>query len=267
MNIAVTNRKGGVGKSTIALHLATGLAIMGYRVALVDTDSQGHVSLSLNLARTDGLYRALVEKADIQSVIVPVSESAYSTEKRPSKGGLFILPAEDKTSQIAGEIKDDPFTFLSFLDQMKQELKLHIVVIDTSPTIKDLDAQVFLATDAYLYVTEAEALSIDGVKKAIEQNTRTAANRAQHLNRQTRVLGILPNKVRNTDSHTYHLELMETMFGERVMKPVALRTLWSEASLMQETLYTFADTSKSAQDAWRVVNHVISEIKAWQSGG
>lgn len=266
MNIAVTNRKGGVGKSTIALHLAAGLAILGYRVALVDTDSQGHTSLSLNLPQTDGLYRALVQGEDIQKVIVPVAESAYSTEKRPAKGGLFVLPAEDRTSQIASEIKDDPFAFLTLLDDMKRDLKLQIVVIDTSPTIKDLDAQVFLATDAYLYVTEAEMLSLHGVEKAIKQNMRVAQNRAHHLNRQTRVLGILPNKVRNTDSHAFHVEKMSELFGDRVMQPIALRTLWSEASLMKETLYTYAADSKCTADAWRVVRHVVNELKAWQAG-
>lgn len=264
MNIAVTNRKGGVGKSTISLHLAAGLAILGYRVALVDTDSQGHSSLSLNLPQTDGLYRALVKGEDIRDVIVPVPESAYSTEDKPARGGLFVLPAEDRTSQIASEIKDDPFTFLAFLDEMKRDLKLQIVVIDTSPTIKDLDAQVFLATDAYLYVTETEMLSLHGVEKAIKQNMRVAQNRVQHLNRQTRILGVLPNKVRKTDSHAYHMEKMEGMFGDRLMRPIALRTMWSEASLMQQPLYTYAPKSNATGDAWRVVRHVISELKAWQ---
>ena len=43
MIIAVTNRKGGVGKSTIASHIAAGLATKGYYVGLVDTDSQGNL--------------------------------------------------------------------------------------------------------------------------------------------------------------------------------------------------------------------------------
>jgi chromosome partitioning protein len=263
MNIAVTNRKGGVGKSTMSLHLATGLATLGYRVALVDTDSQGHVSLSLDLPRTDGLYRALVEDATINDVVIEVEKESYSPADNLAKGQLYVIPAEDKTYQIASHIEQQPFKFLNFTDDLKHDLNLHFVIIDTSPTIKDLDSQIFMATDGYLYVSEAERLSRHGIEKAIKQMSALVNDRIRHLRRPTTVLGILPNKVRNTDSHIYNLEEMETEYGKYLLNPIRLRTAWSEASVYAETLFTYAPTSDAAKEAWGMVQSVIEAVNAW----
>lgn len=263
MNLAVTNRKGGVGKSTMSLHLATGLATMGYRVALVDTDSQGHVSLSLDLPQADGLYRALVDDAPIDDVVITVDPEAYSPADNLSKGQLYVIPAEDKTYQISSHIEQQPFKFLNFTDDLKKHLNLHFVIIDTSPTIKDLDSQIFMATDGYLYVSEAEKLSRHGIEKAINQMSALVQDRIRHLRRPTVVLGILPNKVRNTDSHIYNLEEMEEAYGKYLMNPIRLRTAWSEASVYSETLFTYAPTSAAAQEAWTMIQGVVEAVNAW----
>ncbi len=263
MNIAVTNRKGGVGKSTMSLHLASGLATLGYRVALVDTDSQGHVSLSLDLPETDGLYRALVNDEPIEDIVISVEKDAYSPADNPAKGHLFVIPAEDKTYQISSHIEQQPFKFLNFTDDLKKVLNLHFVVIDTSPTIKDLDSQIFMATDGYLYVSEAEKLSRHGVEKAIKQMSGLVNDRVRHLRRPTTVLGVLPNKVRNTDSHIYNLEEMEAAYGKYMLDPIRLRTAWSEASVYTETLFTYAPTSEAAKEAWRMIQQVVEAVNAW----
>jgi len=77
MFCAVTNRKGGVGKSTVCLHLAAGFASMGFRVGLVDTDGQGHCADSLNMPMEDGLYNALVKKQPITEIVREVPWSHY----------------------------------------------------------------------------------------------------------------------------------------------------------------------------------------------
>ncbi|MEL6527152.1 MAG: ParA family protein, partial [Chloroflexota bacterium] len=59
--IAVTNRKGGVGKTTTATNLSCALATVGYRVGIIDTDSQGHISASLSVPRQDSLFDILVD--------------------------------------------------------------------------------------------------------------------------------------------------------------------------------------------------------------
>ena len=90
-------------------------------------------------------------------------------------------------------------------------------------------------------------------------------DRVRHLRRPTMVLGVLPNKVRNTDSHIFNLEEMASEYGKYMMNPIRLRTAWSEASVYAETVFTYAPTSEAAQEAWDMIRWVIEAVKTWQA--
>src|SRR5690606_21336469 len=93
--IAVTNEKGGVGKSTMAAHIAAGLSLRGRTVLLIDTDPQGHLARLFGMDAEDGLYRLIVEKAGWGDVVREVPEAAYrpaSLADRQAGGGLYLLP-------------------------------------------------------------------------------------------------------------------------------------------------------------------------------
>ncbi|NJK31913.1 MAG: AAA family ATPase [Deltaproteobacteria bacterium] len=85
----MTNRKGGVGKSTISTHLAAGMAARGWNVAIVDTDSQGHASLMLGMDEENGLFRLMIDKAPFEEVLRFVPPEHYSPMDNPSRGNLF----------------------------------------------------------------------------------------------------------------------------------------------------------------------------------
>lgn len=266
--ISVTNRKGGVGKTTTATNLAAGLAIVGYNVGIVDTDSQGHISSSLKVPRNDSLFEILVDDAPIEKdkTAFFVDSDSYSTPDHPSKGNLWVIPGADKTYRIARDLEDtsNVFAFVEMIDEFKKKFDLHFVIIDTSPTLKDMDAQVSLAIDGYLYVTEPEALSIDGLTRAVKQMTAIARTRAEHMNRSTTILGILPNKVRNTDAHAYGMEQIKKSFGDYVLSPVTLSTIWAEASIYQETIFTYAPSHSATKQLWQVTTEVLEAVKSWQ---
>lgn len=266
VNIAVTNRKGGVGKTTHSLHLAAALATIGYHVAIVDTDSQGHIAHSLGVPRFDGLFKIMVDGEGFDGNVLEVEPEKYTTQDYPAKGKLYVIPSSDNAYKIAKHIDDsEPFAMLELLDELKDEKKLHFTIIDTSPTVKELDAQILLATDAFIYVTEAEELAIDGLAKAIPQMQRAAKGRAKHLQRDTRILGILPNKVRNTDAHTVGMETLQSTYKDLLWTPVQLRTVWAEASVMHETLFTYAPSSPATKEAWKVAEKTLEALKQWQT--
>jgi len=267
--IAVTNRKGGVGKTTTATNLSAALATVGYNVGIVDTDSQGHISASLNVPRQDSLFDVLVNNKPLvkDDTVHFVAPDAYSTPDYPSKGNLWVISGADKTYRIARDLEDtsNVFAFVEMIDKFKQAFDLHFVIVDTSPTLKDMDAQVSLAIDGYLYVTEPEALSIDGLTRAVQQMTAIARTRAEHMKRNTTVLGILPNKVRNTDAHAYGMEKIEETFGDMVLSPVTLSTVWAEASIYQEPIFTYSPSHSAAKQFWAVTEEVLKAIKSWQT--
>ncbi|MBX3210365.1 MAG: AAA family ATPase, partial [Labilithrix sp.] len=73
--MAIFNHKGGTGKTTTSVSVAAGLALKGYRVLLVDTDSQGNVGVSLGVKAEKTLYHCLVMGLKPQDVAVKVREN------------------------------------------------------------------------------------------------------------------------------------------------------------------------------------------------
>lgn len=265
--IVVENRKGGVGKSTIATHVAAGLATLGYRVGLVDTDSQGHAGLLLGLPESDGLFNIMIQKRDLQEVVVEVPSGAYSTQDRPAKGALYLLPSSDRTYQIPHMLKqDESFLFLEVMEQMAELYALDVIIIDTNPTLSMFDGAIFLAADGHLYVTECEMLAFDGVRTAIEQMQRFSAQRQRYLHRESRVVGIIPNKMRpRTRLHRHNIGKLAEAYGDLVWSPVRLATIWSECTNACELVFTYAPSGGEASDAWDIVKRTEEVLRSWQA--
>lgn len=260
--MAVTNRKGGVGKSTIATHLAAGLATLGHRVCIVDTDSQGHASLMLGMPDENGLYNVMIDKQPLDQAVRLVPPENYSTPDQPSQGELFLLPSSDRTFQIPERLEpDEAFLFLGIMDQLGEWLGLDYIVIDTNPTLSLLDGAIWMAVDGYLYVTECSRLSFDGVQKALEQLQRFGAQRKKYLHRESRVIGIVPNKMRpDTNLHRYNISKLAEYYPGMVWPPLRMRIAWEEATNNQELIYTYAPTGDEASSAWEIVQRTVKEV-------
>lgn len=260
--IAVTNRKGGVGKSTMTTHIGAGLAQMGLKVAIVDTDSQGHAGQMFGLPDENGLYAALIEKRGLEDVLHLVPDARYMPDDTPATGQLYVLPSSDKTYRIPHELRqEDTFLFLEVLEAMGDWLKLDAILIDTNPTLSLFDGAVWLASDAYIYVTECERLSIDGIQSGIAQLQKASHQRAKYLQRESRILGIIPNKMRaKTMVHRMNIAAIAEAYPGLVWSPVTLRTAWVEAANLQESIFRYAPAGQEARDAWALVRKTMEAL-------
>ncbi len=265
--IAIVNRKGGVGKSTMSTHIAAGLATLGYRVALVDTDSQGHSSLLLGMPDENGLFKLLIEKQPLENVVRLVPTDRYAPTDHPPLGELFILPSSEKTHQIPHQLEpDESFLFLQRMEEMAEHFNLDVAIVDTAPTMSPLDSSVYLATDGFIYVTECERLSFDGVQTAIEHMERFGKIRRKYLQRDSRIVGIIPNKLRaDTRLHRHNVSQLAEAFPGLVWTPITLRVLWAEATNVSELVYTYAPSGVEARDAWKMVENTVRMLESWQT--
>lgn len=264
ITIAVVNRKGGVGKTTTAVHLAGGLATLGFRAGCIDTDSQGHMALMFGMPEENGLFDVLIENKPLEDCVRFVPPENYSTADNPSKGALYLLPGAEKTFKIPHELDETKsFAFVELVDNFATTYKLDVVIIDTNPTMSKLDGAVWLATDAYLYVVECERLSFDGLIKAIDQLKGFATQRKRYLQRDSFVLGIVPNKLKaSTELHRENLSNLKEQFGDMVWDPITNRINWASATNSQQLVYTFFPSGPEAKDAWKMVNKAM-EVLGW----
>ncbi len=270
--ISVTNRKGGVGKTTMSVHIAAGLAHGGMRVGLVDTDSQGHAGLMLGMQQQDGLYDALIHKKPIEEVVQHVAKERYSTKDNPAPGELWLLPSYRQTFLISHNLGEhETFSFYETMEAFTSTYQLDAVIVDTNPSLSKLDSLIWLGTDGFIYVTELNRLSIDGVEQALLELQRFTQLRQRYLNRATHVLGVIANKTQKMPKlHRNNKKTLEDTFGQLLWEPVPRSILWEEACNDFEnpqTMYTYAPSSNEAKIAMKLATNAWKAITERQDQG
>ncbi|MEP6756150.1 MAG: ParA family protein, partial [Chthonomonadales bacterium] len=228
-------------------------------------DSQGHASQMFGLPDENGLFAALIEKKPLAEIVREVPTERYVDDMHMSiNGHLYVLPSSDLTYRVPYELQQhETFLFLEKLEELGDLLKLDVILIDTNPTLSLFDGAVYLAADGYIYVTECERLSMDGVQNAIEQMTRAKQQREKYLNRVSRIMGIIPNKMRpSTTVHRMNISLIAEAFPGLVWSPVTQRTAWVEAANVQESIFRYAPDGQEARDAWTIVKRTMEALNA-----
>ena len=251
LTITLLQEKGGVGKTTVATHLAAGLAIKGQRVVLIDADAQANATLALGIDEQPGLYDLLVREATFNDVLRRVPPEVYSST--PSTGELLIVPSNVEARNIAAMLPD-----VSAVRERIEELDnwADVVIFDTPPTPSLFHSAIYVATDAVLYPCTCEALALAGLEKSMSRLTASASYRAGAGQKPIQVVGIVPTMYRSTSLHGYNLSQLQEQHGNLVWKPLPQRIVWSEAMQLRQTVFAYAPGSEAASEFWEVVNRV-----------
>jgi chromosome partitioning protein len=258
--ITLLNEKGGVGKTTVATHIAAGLAIRGHRVVLVDADPQGHATIAFGLTKEPGFYDLIVRNAPFQDVLRPVPAERFNVpdEAKNTKGQLLIVPSNTETRSIAVNTSD-AFTVLKRFNQLRSAIDY--IIVDTSPTPSLLHASIYMATDGIIYPTKCEAWSFDGLRESFEHKNQFTSLRQNYNLADIRVIGIVPTMFRSkTLEHRENLANLRQAFGDLVWKPLPVRTIWAEVASARRTVFSLAPGTATEADAWGLIDQLEAHI-------
>lgn len=154
--LAIANQKGGVGKTTTAVNLATALAACGKEVLIVDLDPQSNATTGLGLIRTSrerSVYQVLVEGASLSGTIV-------ETMVR----GMALVPSSIELLGAEVELVSTPrreFRLSEALDRVKGEFDY--ILIDCPPALGLLTLNALVASDAVLVPLQTEFYALEGL--------------------------------------------------------------------------------------------------------
>lgn len=180
--IAVAIRKGGSGKTTTAVNLATALLLKGKRVLLIDLDSQANATLAV------GIDPFTLEK-HINHLFTRIDVTPEEVVTHTSFG-LSLLPAHPDLSETENGMKATQVGMLRALLEPFEET-YDVIVIDTPPSEGHLTVSALAAVDEVIIPLEAHYLAMQGLAQALTQ-----IGQVRHgLNPKIKVAGVLPTKV------------------------------------------------------------------------
>ncbi|MBQ9413101.1 MAG: ParA family protein [Oscillospiraceae bacterium] len=245
--IAITNQKGGVGKTTTALSLIGALHERGYKVLGVDLDPQGSLGFSagLDIENCITIYDVWKGKHSIDETIV-------STDIGDILPSNILL----STAELEFNIPGREFLLRDQLDKVKH--RYDYVIIDTPPALNVLTVNAYVAAEGLIIPMAPEILSLLGIAQIRE----TIDTVRRYYNSDLEVLGILLNRyslrlILNREvedmSKSIAKSLGTKVFHTKIRTSVAV----AESPAHGESVITYAPSSKPALDFQALLNELM----------
>lgn len=245
--IAISNQKGGVGKTTTAVNLATALAMQRHRTLLLDTDPQSNSTGSFINNDTVKLHFGML-----------FSDPNVKTEDvilRSAVDHLDLLPAHRDTAGLEQQ------TGLDLLMELKIRLEsLHYdyIIIDCPPSNGNIVGMALIASDFVIIPVSADFYAMDGITEMLR-----IFSKAQKFNPKLRVLGYLITQVdKRANLSQYVINSLKGSFDELVFEttiPQSIRL--KEAPGYKESIFQFAPGTPGAVAYGKFTNEVKERVQ------
>lgn len=234
--ISLVNQKGGVGKTTSSVNLASALALKSYKTLVIDADPQGNASRALNVCKnTDSLYSVLLES-------LPIQQAIQKTELQD----LFLIAGNNDLSAFNLEApKKEKWEFC--LKEKIQTLlpEFDFIFIDCPPSLGPLTVNVLTASQKFIVPLQCEYYALEGLSQLVETIRRIRV----HFNPQLHFQGILLTMFdsRNRLSHQIKNEV-RNYFEDKVFETIVPRNIrLSEAPGFGQTIFQYDPKSVGAK--------------------
>ena len=261
--VMVYNEKGGVGKTTLTAQIGAGLAILGYKVLMIDADPQAHLTVALKQNKRPHFYNLLV-RDDIDGgawnqCLSQIDPALFQFPHLVAKGALYLAPGNAETAGIVGNIADS-FALYNKLEEVEDVFDF--VFIDTAPTRSTMHAMLYLASDSIIIPTQLEAMSFDGIKQTMQSLQRFSKQRRAMSLGGIELIALIPNMFRKSTSlHKENLRLLQKPFAKVITEAIPLTILWGELTQSDSaSIFAYHPKSRIAQITWQIVQCIAERV-------
>jgi chromosome partitioning protein len=248
--LAITNQKGGVGKTTTCVNLAASLAANYQKVLLIDLDPQGNASTGSGIDKAhlkQSIYHVLIGKKSLQDVIV-------SSEK----GGYHVAPSNRELAGAEVELVNE----LARETRLKQALanleqKYDYILLDCPPALNLVTVNALTAADSVMIPMQCEYYALEGLSDLVNTIKKVRAN----LNAKLEIEGLLRTMFDNRNMLAQQVSAqLVSHFGDKVYSTVIPRNIrLAEAPSYGLPALIYDKASRGAQAYLELAKEIIQK--------
>ena len=254
--IAISNQKGGVGKTTSTINIGAYLSKKGYKVLLIDMDPQCNLSSAWEcFLRDKNVFTVLLNEIRIQEAIIDITDKMTFS---PS-GSLHLIPCSKNLARFeklrAGELNAQFDLKKALTPVMK---KFDLILIDCPPSLGFITINAFSCAQFVLTPIEAQLFAMDGLQN-LERTIKEVKNFSNPLLQLSGIFFIRYNKRKLLDKEVFSIikeKHLDKVLSTTIRENISLR----EAPHAGKDIFSYDGKSNGAKDYQKLTEEILQKL-------
>jgi chromosome partitioning protein len=248
--IACQNLKGGTGKTTTVVSLASCLASKGKKVLVLDVDAQGNIKESFGIDHELTTYDLLINDTFIEDCIVKARDNIDCIISNKTLASCEL--------QLNGMLRREEILKIR-MRHIDQTARYDFVLVDCSPSLSLLNQNTLLYADEIIIPISMDYLAMLGATQVIDN----LAMIKKYYEKQLIIAGVIPTFYeKRTNMSQEVIEALQDTYKEKVFPAVRLDTKIKQASSANQTIFEIDKQSRGAEDYNQICEVLLDEKKS-----